>query len=54
MMVQYCCGSGSTNMLFCMFFLLCQQDNEAILDVWLCLMTLKCTRLLELHSSVSL
>ena len=36
MMVQYCCGSGSTNNLFCMCFLLLQKANEVILNVWLC------------------
>ena len=35
MMVQYSCGSGSTNKLFCMCFLLRQEANEVILDVWL-------------------
>ena len=34
-MVQYCCGSGSTNKLFYRCFLLCQEANEVILDVWL-------------------
>ena len=31
MMVQYCCGSGSTNKLFCRCFLLLQEANEVIL-----------------------
>ena len=35
MMVQYCCGSGSINKLFCMCFLLLQEANEVILNVWL-------------------
>ena len=35
MMVQYCCGSGSTNKLFCMCFLLWQEAKEVILNVWL-------------------
>ena len=35
MMVQYCCGSGSTNKLFCICFLLYQEANEEILNVWL-------------------
>ena len=34
--VQYCCGCGSTNKLLCMCFLLRQEVNEVILDVWLC------------------
>ena len=34
MMVQYCCGSGSTNMLFCRCFLHLQEANEVILNVW--------------------
>ena len=34
MMVQYCCSSGSTNKLFFKFFLLCQEANEVILNVW--------------------
>ena len=33
MMVQYCCGSGSTNKLFCKCFLLLQEANEVILNV---------------------
>ena len=33
MMVQYCCGSGSTNKLFCKCFLLLQEANELILNV---------------------
>ena len=36
MMVQYCCGSGSTNRLFYMCFFLLQEANEVILNVWLC------------------
>ena len=28
MMVQYCCGSGRTNKLFCRCFLLLQEANE--------------------------
>ena len=35
MMVQYCCGSGSTNMRFCKRFLSSQEANEVILNVWL-------------------
>ena len=53
MMVQYFCGSGSTNKLFCKCFLLLQEDNEVILNVWLFWVTLDGARLLELHSSVS-
>ena len=53
MMVLYCCGSGSTNKLFCMCFLLLQEANEVILNVWLYYITLGVERLLELHSSVS-
>ena len=53
MMVQYCCGSGSTNELFCKCFLLFQEANKVILNVWLYEMTLEGARLLELHSSVS-
>ena len=53
MMVQHCCGSGSTNKLFCMCFLLYQDSNEVILNVWLCHMTLEGARLFELHISVS-
>ena len=35
MMVQYCCGSGSTNKLFCKCFLLRQEANEVILlSLW--------------------
>ena len=30
MMVQYCCGSGSTNKLFCRCFLLWQEANEVM------------------------
>ena len=30
MMVQYCCGSGSTNKLFSRCFLLKQEVNEVI------------------------
>ena len=53
MMLQYCCGSGSTNKLFIRCFLLRQEANEVILNVWLYKMTLEGARLLELHSSVS-
>ena len=53
MMVQYCCDSGSTNKLFCRCFLLRQESNEVISDVWLYYKTLKGSILLELHSSVS-
>ena len=35
MMVQYCWGSGSANNLFCRCFLLWQEANGVILDVWL-------------------
>ena len=35
MMVQYCCGSGTTNKLFCMCFLLWHEANEVILSIWL-------------------
>ena len=35
MMVQYCCGSGSTSRLFCTCFMLLQEANEVLLDVWL-------------------
>ena len=35
MVVQYFCDSGSTNKLFYMPFLLSQEANEVILDVWL-------------------
>ena len=35
MMVQYCCGSGSTDKIFCRCFLLWQETNEVILDVGL-------------------
>ena len=35
MMVQYCCGSGSTSKLFCMCFLLKHEANEVIFNVWL-------------------
>ena len=51
MMLQYCCGSGSTNKLFCKRLL--QEANEVILSVWLYKMTLEGARLLELHSSAS-
>ena len=34
MMAQYCCGSGSTNKLFCRCFILLQEANEVTLDVW--------------------
>ena len=53
MMVQYCCGSGSTNKLFSRCSLSWQDVNEVILYVWLFQMNLEGTRLLELHSSVS-
>ena len=33
MMVQYCCGSGSTNKLFCMCFLVWQEAIEVTLNV---------------------
>ena len=36
MMVQYYCDSGSTNKLFWKCFLLWQEANEVILNVWLC------------------
>ena len=36
MMVQYCCGSGSTNKLFCKCLLHKLAANEVILDMWLC------------------
>ena len=35
LMVQYCCGSGSTNKLIWKCFLLWQEANEVILSVWL-------------------
>ena len=35
MMAQFCCGSGSTNMLFSRCLLLSQEANEVILNVWL-------------------
>ena len=50
MMVQYCCGSGSTNNLFCRCFLLLQEPNSYSYSY----MTLEGARLLELHSSVSI
>ena len=53
-MVQYYCGSGSTNKLFSRCFLLLQEANEVILSVWLCEMILEGARLLELHRSVPL
>ena len=53
MMVQYYCDSGSTNKLFYMCFILRQEANEVILDVWLHWMILEGERLLELHSSAS-
>ena len=53
MMMQNCCGSGSTNKIFCKCFLLLQEANEVILNVWLYEMKLEGARLLELHSSVS-
>ena len=52
MMVQYCCGSGSTSKLVCMCFSLRQEANEVILNVCLYYVTLEGTRLLELHWSV--
>ena len=52
-MVHRCCGSGSTNKLFCKCFLLLQEANEVILNMWSYWMTLDGARLLELHSSVS-
>ena len=51
-MEQYCCDSGCANKLLCIIFLLLQEANEVILDVWLCSMTLEGARLLELHSYV--
>ena len=33
MMVQYCCGSGSTNKLLCRCFLLRQEANEVVLYI---------------------
>ena len=54
MMVQHCSESGSTNKLFCRCFLLWQEDNEVILNVWLFWMTMEGVRLLELHSHASL
>ena len=36
MMVWYCCGSGSTNKLFCRCFIIYQEASEVILNVWLC------------------
>ena len=36
MMVQYSCGSGSANKLFCMCLLPWQDANEVILNVWQC------------------
>ena len=33
--VKYFCDSGSSNKLFCKCFLLCQEANEVILNVWL-------------------
>ena len=52
MMMQYCCGSGSTNKLLCKCFLIRQEHNEAILNVWLYWMTLEGARLLVLQRSV--
>ena len=52
MMVQYCCGSGCTNELFCMCFFE-QEANEVILNVWLYLINLECARIMELQSSLS-
>ena len=34
--VQYCSGSGSTNKLFIMCFLLCQEAIEVIINVLMC------------------
>ena len=43
MMEQYCCGSGSTNKLFCVCFLHSQKANEVILNVIIIIMvTFKC------------
>ena len=53
MMVQYCCGRGSTNKLFLMCFILRQEANEVILDVWIYFMTMEGARFFELHCSVS-
>ena len=53
MMVQYCCGNGITNKLFCMCFILRQETHEVILNVWLYLMTLEGAGLLVMHSSAS-
>ena len=33
--VQYCCGSGSTNELFSLCFLLWQEANEVVLNMLL-------------------
>ena len=35
MMMQYCCGSGSTSKLFRKCFLLWQEASDVILNVWL-------------------
>ena len=35
MMVQYFCDSGSSNKLYCMYFILYQEANEVILNVCL-------------------
>ena len=35
MMAQYCYDSGSSNKLYCKSFLLLQEANEVILNVWL-------------------
>ena len=53
MMMQYCCDSTCTSKLFCMYFLLLHEANELILDMWLYWLIFACTRLLILHSSVS-
>ena len=53
MTVQYCCGSGGTKKLFCRCFLLYQEANKVILNVWLCWMNLEGARLLKMHCSVS-
>ena len=53
MMVQYCCDSGSTNKLFFMCILICQEVNEVRLHVWLYWLILEGEGLFELHSSAS-
>ena len=35
MMVQYSCGSGSTNKLFCNCFFIRHEAKEVTLNVWL-------------------